>query len=88
MPRLRSRMLFCSAVLGSLATAAPAGADEAALSRRAAAIRPAAEQRHFLEIPWRVDPDAALALAREERRPLFLWAAGGRDRDGEPLERC
>ena len=40
------------------------------------------------EIPWYIDPSAALKQAREEKRPLFVWLAGGRDRDGSPLERC
>ena len=28
------------------------------------------------------------AKAKAENRPLFVWLAGGRDRDGTPLERC
>jgi hypothetical protein len=75
--------------------ALPAGAragepppELVAIQKRAAAIRPAAGNFAWREIPWYIDPTAALKQAREEKRPLFVWLAGGRDRDGSPLERC
>jgi len=58
------------------------------LERRAAPLRPSAADLRFQQIPWLTDPAEALRQAQSERRPLFFWAAGGRDRDGIPLERC
>lgn len=58
------------------------------LERRAAPLRPSAADLRYQQIPWLTDPTEALSQARSERRPIFLWAAGGRDRDGIPLERC
>ena len=59
-----------------------------ALARRAAPLRPVAAELRWQQLPWVTDPVEALKQAREEKRPLFFWAAGGRDRDGTPLERC
>jgi hypothetical protein len=79
----------CLLVALALAPLAAAGEPEAdALRRRAAPLRPTAADLRFREIPWLIDPAAALAAARAEGRPLFVWLAGGRDRDGNPLERC
>src|SRR5438270_595014 len=58
------------------------------LERRAAPLRPSAADLRYQQIPWLIDPAEALKQAQSERRPLFFWAAGGRDRDGIPLERC
>jgi hypothetical protein len=58
------------------------------LERRAAPLRPSAADLRYQQIPWLVDPAEALKQARSEGRPMFLWVAGGRDRDGVPLERC
>jgi hypothetical protein len=58
------------------------------LERRAEAIRPPAELVRYQNIPWVLDLTQAIQLAKDENRPIFFWAAGGRDRDGVPLERC
>lgn len=73
--------------------AAPLVADERApevveLLKKAERYRPGARDFTWREIPWYDEPAAALKQAREEKRPLFVWIAGGRDRDGSPLERC
>jgi hypothetical protein len=72
---------------------APSRADDAppelsALLKKAAAFRPGGRDFAWREIPWHDDPAAALKEARDEKRPLLVWLAGGRDRDGTPLERC
>jgi hypothetical protein len=56
--------------------------------KKANAFRPPARDLVWRQIPWHTDPALALRQAREEKRPLFVWLAGGRDRDGTPLERC
>lgn len=56
--------------------------------RTAAKYRPNRGDLRWQEIPWLTDADAALKAARAENRPLFVWLAGGRGRDGSPLERC
>jgi hypothetical protein len=61
---------------------------ESALARQAEQIKPTAAELRWQQIPWEVDPHEAIALAKKEKRPLFVWIAGGRRRDGVPIERC
>jgi hypothetical protein len=61
---------------------------EANLRRQAEFIKPTAAEVRFQQIPWELDLHEAIRLAKKEQRPLFFWAAGGRERDGVPLERC
>jgi hypothetical protein len=56
--------------------------------KKASAYRPPARDLVWRQIPWHTDPATALQQSRDEKRPLFVWLAGGRDRDGTPLERC
>ena len=51
--------------------------------RRLQAIRPPAEQVRWQQIPWLTDLPNALRVAREEKRPLLVWAS-----DDDPLDRC
>lgn len=51
-------------------------------------LRPTAAESRWASLPWHTDPDAAFAEAERETRPVFVWVAGGRGRDGSPLERC
>jgi hypothetical protein len=60
----------------------PQGADQA-LARRAAAIKPVAEELRWQQIPWVTDLAEGLRLAKAEERPVFLWVTGD-----DPLERC
>ena len=53
------------------------------LTRRAAIIKPAAEECGWRRIPWLTDLAEAQRIARAERRPLFLFASAY-----DPLERC
>jgi hypothetical protein len=67
------------------ALAAPV-ADEPSpeiLARRAAVIKPSADEVRWRQIPWLTDLGRAQELARKEGRPIFLWATGD-----DPLERC
>lgn len=91
MARILSAALILTIVgVAALHADAPPGVGAAwqALERKAAAIRPSATEVKWQQLPWLVDPNAALAAARAEKRPIFFWAAGGRGRDGLPLERC
>ena len=86
-------MRYPLALLPLALFAAAARADEpvpelAAMLKKVAPYRPTAGELAWREIPWHADPAAALKQARDEKRPLFVWLAGGRDRDGTPLERC
>ena len=53
------------------------------LAKRAAAIKPAASELRWQQIPWLTDLAEGRHLAQEERRPIFLWVTGD-----DPLERC
>ena len=80
--------LLVLAALASTARPADPAPELAALLRKAAPYRPGAHDLVWRQIPWSIDPTAARKQARDEGRPLFVWLAGGRDRDGSPLERC
>jgi hypothetical protein len=40
-------------------------------------------QAKWRRIPWMLDLNGAIKLAKEENRPLLLWVSGD-----DPLERC
>jgi hypothetical protein len=53
------------------------------LFRRVEALRPAPEFLRWRQIPWMTDLVAAQRTAKEEKRPLLIWASGD-----EPFGRC
>lgn len=53
------------------------------LGDRSAVIKPTAHELAWLQIPWMLDLKEAQRTAKEESRPMFLWATGD-----DPLERC
>jgi hypothetical protein len=55
----------------------------AELTQLAAVIKPSAAANKWQQIPWLTDVNAARKLAKEEKRPLFLWTVFG-----EPLDEC
>jgi len=48
-----------------------------------AAIKPTAAELNWQKIPWLTDLGQAQVVARQEKRPIFLWVTGD-----DPLERC
>jgi len=67
---------------------APAEAKQPSLSaaeltRIATVIKPSAEANKWQQIPWLRDVTEGRKLAKEEKRPLFLWTVFG-----EPLDEC
>ena len=85
MIRLQIASLFALLASSVLAAEIP---ERDALLKKAAAIRPPAADFVWQQVPWHTDAAEALKEARTESRPLLVWLAGGRDRDGSPLERC
>lgn len=78
------RHRWCAAALLVFCCPSPASAEEeAALLRRAQALKPTARDRKWEQIPWLLDLKEGLRAAHAERRPLLLWVAGD-----DPLERC
>ena len=55
----------------------------AELTRLAKVIKPSAEANKWQQVPWLRDVTEGRRLAREEKRPLFLWTVFG-----EPLDEC
>jgi len=53
------------------------------LARRAAILKPNPGEYKWQQIPWIVDLNEGLRLAREEKRPILMWVSGD-----DPLERC
>jgi hypothetical protein len=80
--------LFLLANLPAVGNAQDTVPELTAMLKKATQYRPNAHDLVWRQIPWYTDPTDALKQAREEKRPLFVWLAGGRDRDGSPLERC
>jgi hypothetical protein len=70
------------AAWGTLWGGNPQGLDQA-LVKRAAVIKPAAEELRWQQIPWLTDLTEGQRLAKAEGRPIFLWVTGD-----DPLERC
>ena len=87
-PMRRIVSLLLLAFLSGIAASAEPVPELDALFKKAAPYRPGAHDLAWRQIPWHVDPVAALQQAKDEHRPLLVWLAGGRDRDGTPLERC
>jgi hypothetical protein len=69
--------------LGAIARAEAPGPMLDELERKAANIRPTAEESGWRRIPWLTDLAEAQRVAREEHRPIFLFASAF-----DPLERC
>jgi hypothetical protein len=87
-----ARRLLCVAVLVIAArpmqAQAPAEAktplqNPAELTKLATIIKPSAAANKWQQIPWLTDLNEARRLAKEEKRPLFLWTVFG-----EPLDEC
>jgi hypothetical protein len=53
------------------------------LAKLAAVIKPSAAANKWQQVPWLTDVNDARKLAKEEKRPLFLWTVFG-----EPLDEC
>src|SRR5262245_29833813 len=87
-----ARGLLCVAVLvipaRHLQAQTPPGAKKplpspAELADLAATIKPPPAANKWQQIPWLSDVNEGRKLAREEKRPLFLWTVFG-----EPLDEC
>jgi hypothetical protein len=88
MSRNSGRRLLCIGILLSAAGPAPAEAKKpsptpADLAKLAAVIKPFAAANKWQQIPWLTDVNDARKLARDEKRPIFLWTVFG-----EPLDEC
>jgi hypothetical protein len=86
------RWLLCVAVLvitgQHMQAQAPAEAKKplpspAELTKLATIIKPSAAANKWQQIPWLTDVSDAQKLAKEEKRPIFLWTVFG-----EPLDEC
>ena len=55
----------------------------AELTKLATSIKPSAAANKWQQIPWLGDVNEGRKLAKEEKRPLFLWTVFG-----EPLDEC
>jgi hypothetical protein len=53
------------------------------LAKLAAVIKPPAAANKWQQIPWLTDVNEGRKLAKEEKRPIFLWTVFG-----EPLDEC
>jgi hypothetical protein len=79
---------FLVVAAGAILAQAPAEVKKplptvAELANLAAVIKPTAAANRWQQIPWLTDVNEGRRLAREEKRPLFLWTVFG-----EPLDEC
>jgi hypothetical protein len=55
--------------------------DDAAQLYRDTTLFP--QQTKYEEIPWLLDLEEGITLAKQEKRPILIWTSGD-----DPLERC
>jgi hypothetical protein len=77
---MSKRLLALTASLALAATTCWAGGG---VWKRIEEARPPAEFLRWQSIPWLTDLGEGLRVARQEKRPLLVWASGD-----DPLERC
>lgn len=87
------RFVFLSGVvLAALVASSPGQGPRRStftqLEQRAAGLMPTRGQLRYQEIPWVHDLAEAQKIAQAEKRPIFLWGYGGRDRPDNGLEGC
>ena len=76
--------LLMLAVTGAiLGCPSPAAQEASALAKKANAIRATADELKFRKLPWVTDLFEGFRLAREEKRPVFLYMI-----TGDPLDDC
>src|SRR4051812_38593871 len=69
--------------LAAQVTTAPAGLPSLASRMYTIVKTPVPGELKWQEIPWLVELQDGLRLARDENRPLLLWVSGD-----DPLEKC
>jgi hypothetical protein len=86
----RVSLLFCLIVTGGLrGDSRPAGKHPDVPRLPEAAAQLYADTTLFprptkwLEVPWLLDLNVAIRLAKSENRPVLIWVSGD-----DPLERC
>jgi hypothetical protein len=78
------RLLTCALLLagpaidGRALAASPDAPDFAWIDTRVAELQPTSGEKKFDEIGWARDIRHALAVAREQNRPVFLFTHDGR----------
>ena len=79
------RLLCVGTLMATAASRAPAETKKPTpiSADLAAIIKPSAAANKWQQIPWLADVTEARKLAKEEKRPLFLWTVFG-----EPLDEC
>lgn len=61
----------------------PRAQQPSRVTQLAESIRPRPSELRWQRIPWVLDLEEGIRLAKSEQRPLLLWATGD-----DPLERC
>ena len=69
-------------MLASVAEHAP-GQARSELEKRARAVRATAAEMNFTKMPWVTDVFDGFRLAKEDKRPVFLYVV-----TGDPLDDC
>jgi hypothetical protein len=81
-------LIFVVSGTASMQAQAPTEAKKplrspAELTELATIIKPSAAANKWQQVPWLGDVNEGRKLAKEEKRPLFLWTVFG-----EPLDEC
>jgi hypothetical protein len=50
---------------------------QSSLAEKVARVAPTAAEEQWLQIPWRLNIDAARADAQQANKPIFLWIMNG-----------
>ncbi len=75
-------VVLALAAVGAGVQSSPAP-DKLAGQALCATIKPNVAELSWQKIPWLTDLGQAQVVARQEKRPIFLWVTGD-----DPLERC
>ena len=76
-------MIIAVALTLGLAPAPVAGQEQSDVEKKADAVRATAAEMNFTKIPWVTDVFEGFRLAKEEKRPVFLYVV-----TGDPLDDC
>ena len=86
---MAASFLILAATLTLLPAAAPQAGpgepvrDPSALAKKADAVRATAGELKYMKLPWVTDLFEGFRLAKEEKRPVFLYMI-----TGDPLDDC
>jgi hypothetical protein len=79
----RQFVLIAAIIACTTRSLAAAPIEVSDLARRLDAIKQPSQLTKWQKIPWMLDLNEAIRVAKDEKRPILIWVSGD-----DPLERC